>query len=79
MATKIDRPKASSRRGYGIIYRPMNTFWTTRVFDTPESARRYWDAFWRTPGFEKHSANWRNYRVVRVRQSVSYVSEIEKP
>lgn len=76
---KLDRPKASSLHRYGIVYRPTNTFWTTEAFDSPEAARRHWDAFWRSPGFGKHSANWRNYRVVRVRQSVSYVSEIEKP
>lgn len=78
MAAKIDRPKASSRRGYGIIYRPMNAFWTTTIFETPEAARKHWDNFWRMPGFEKNRPVWRNYRVVRVRQSISYAGEADK-
>lgn len=67
---KAAKPKSVSRKGYGIVYK-NGEFWSRDRFDTPESAKDAFDAFWRLPGFDKPPP-WSDYTVVKVRQSLTY-------
>lgn len=75
MTTIKDRPKSAVRTGYGLLNR-HGDFWTNGIFDSPEALRAHFDAFWRLPGFEGQAPSFADYKVVKARQTVSYVGPV---
>jgi len=66
---KPSRPAMQSHHGYGIVG-PYGNMWTSQIFDTPESARRYITNFWK--GI-KHDTS--KYRIVWARQAAYYIKD----
>lgn len=75
MTTIKDKPKSAVRTGYGILNR-YGDFWSREVFDTPEKLREHFDEFWRSPGFEGKAPAFADYRVVKVRQTLTYIGPV---
>lgn len=75
MTTIKDKPKSAIRTGYGILNR-YGDFWSRDLYESPEKAREHFDQFWRLPGFEGKEPSWGHYRVVKVRQTLSYLGPL---
>lgn len=72
MTIIADRPKSTVRTGYGILNR-YGEFWSRELHDSPEAVRAHFDAFWRSPGFEGKVPAFEDYRVVKVKQTLTYL------
>lgn len=70
--TKVPREQVNT--GIGIV-NPWGDLWTDKVFDTPEAAIRYLDAFWAEIPNVKHDPE--HYRLTPVVKTVKALEPVE--
>jgi hypothetical protein len=71
-----EKPKATVRSGYGIVYNQGGNFWSRDCYDTPEAAKERFDTFWQSSDFG-NPPPWADYTVVKVKQTLTYVGPAE--
>ncbi|CEG08762.1 hypothetical protein BN961_02180 [Afipia felis] len=77
-AAQPKKPKQTSRRGLAIVHRKFGCFWAREVFDNEQTAKAYFDRYWDSfPAPKSRHPSWKEYRLVKVRQSLVYTGEVQ--